>query len=173
MSFTSRDFRDAFGSFATGVTIVTATAPGGQRIGLTVSSFNSVSLEPALVLFSVGRESESLDALLEADAFAVNVLSDDQTRLSIRFADTGDGKWDQVEATTGVTGAPLIAPVLASFECEPYGQHDGGDHVIFVGRVVSLVVADQGSPLVFYRGQYHQISKLRGDSGWFDASMRG
>ncbi len=169
MGFTSRTFRDALGSFATGVTIVTATAPGGRRIGLTVSSFNSVSLEPALILFSVGRESASLDALLAADAFAVNVLSDDQTGLSIRFADPGNGKWDQVEAAAGVTGAPVLAPVLASFECKPYGQHDGGDHVILVGRVVSLAVADRGSPLVFYRGQYHQISKLRGETDGRDA----
>lgn len=126
------EFRRALGQFATGVAIISATGPRGGPIGLTVSSFNSVSLRPPLVLFSVARSAGSLPALSAARGYAVNVLSEDQEQLSNRFARPQEDKWHEVRHAPGVVLAPVIEDALACFECEPYAQYDGGDHVIFV-----------------------------------------
>src|SRR5262245_66668145 len=131
-----RAFRRALGEFATGVAVVTARGKGEELIGMTMSSFNSVSLEPPLVLFSVDRKARSLPAMLEARGFAVNILARDQEQISNRFARALSSKWDQVRTSVGHAEAPLISGALAHFECVPYGKYDGGDHVIFIVRVV-------------------------------------
>ena len=149
-----REFRRALGQFATGVAIVSAPGPQGEPIGMTISSFNSVSLDPPLVLFSVARNARSLAALSVAEGYAINVLSEEQQPLSNRFARPATDKWSSVRYAEGVTAAPLIEDTLACFECRPYAQYDGGDHVIFVGRVVHFRLASDGEPLVFFRGRY-------------------
>ncbi len=159
-SFDSRAFRDALGRFATGVTVVSAPNPGGEPVGVTVSSFNAVSLSPPLVLFSVSRGAWSLPALTATKGYAVNVLHADQADLSVRFATAGEGgKWWAAPHSLGQTQAPLIHDALARFECEPYATYDGGDHVIFVGRVVGFEVAEAGHPLVFFRGAYRRLAE--------------
>jgi flavin reductase (DIM6/NTAB) family NADH-FMN oxidoreductase RutF len=130
-----RAFRQALGQFATGVAVITAQAADGSAIGLTMSSFNSVSVDPPLVLFSIDRKAFSLTAMTEAEGYAVNILGRDQQHLSNKFARSLADKWTAVEHTLGHTAAPLIAGALAHFECTPYARYDGGDHVIFVGEV--------------------------------------
>src|SRR3954447_8967479 len=134
----ARAFRQALGQFATGVAVITAQAGDGRAIGLTMSSFNSVSVDPPLVLFSIDLKSFSLFAMTEAKGYAVNILGRDQEHLSNQFARALGDKWAAVEHTLGHEAAPLIAGALAHFECAPYAQYDGGDHVIFVGRVVKF-----------------------------------
>lgn len=153
----ARQLRNSLGRFATGVTIVTAPVADGPPIGMTVSSFNSVSLDPPLVLFSVARNARSLGQLESADGYAVNVLSSLHVDLSNRFARAGEDKWDAVEFSRGHCGTPVFDDALATFECEPYATYDGGDHVIFVGRVVNHHAAEELEPLVFYRGRYHSV----------------
>lgn len=158
----SRDFdgaalRRALGHFTTGVTVVTAARVGAAPIGITVNSFNAVSLAPPLVLFSVARHCRSLPALRRAPAYAVNVLRDDQRELSQHFAGAHGAKWADVRWQAGVTASPLLEPVLATFECEPFARHDGGDHEIFVGRVVALTHDEQAQPLVYFRGGYGTV----------------
>jgi flavin reductase (DIM6/NTAB) family NADH-FMN oxidoreductase RutF len=153
-------FRDALGHFPTGVTVVTAHASGRDPVAMTVSSFNSVSLDPPLILFSVSRSAPSLQALLDADTFGVSVLRREQTDLSGRFAGMASDKWTGVQCRMGESGCPLIGPCLATFECAPFGVHEGGDHLIIVGRVLCFETADEGEPLVFFRGKYHQIASL-------------
>jgi flavin reductase (DIM6/NTAB) family NADH-FMN oxidoreductase RutF len=162
VSISETEFRKALGLFPTGVAIVTAIAKGGERFGITVSSFNSVSLSPPLVLFSVARSANSFPLIANALSYAINVLGENQTALSTRFARPGD-KWAGLTPVDGFTGLPLIPGALVSFECEPYASYDGGDHLIFVGRVVSIRRADTagGKPLVFCHGMYHGLDARR------------
>ncbi|MGE0626976.1 MAG: flavin reductase family protein [Hyphomicrobiaceae bacterium] len=156
MSFTSSDFRAALGLFPTGVAIVSARAPDGQLIGMTVSSFNSVSLNPPLVLFSVARTAASHAVWQAVEKFGISVLARSQDDLSSRFARSKGEKWALVRPVFGEFDVPLIPGALANFECERHAIYDGGDHEIFVGRVLSIkwVAADTAEPLVFFGGRY-------------------
>lgn len=156
--FDSRAFRDALGHFPTGVTVVTAAAVGREPIAMTVSSFNAVSLDPPLVLFSVGRNAPSLADLLEAETFAVNVLCEDQTAISKRFAGGKGDKWSGLSPATGMTGCPVVGSCLVTFECRYFATYDGGDHVIIVGEVLDFQVGSQNTPLIYFRGKYHAIA---------------
>lgn len=150
-----RTFRRSLGEFATGVAVITAQGGGEELMGMTMSSFNSVSIEPPLVLFSVDRRANSLSAMLEAKGFAVNVLAREQEDISNRFARALSDKWSAVKRGVGHAQAPLIIGALAHFECEPYANYDGGDHVIFVVRVMRHAVrAGNPAPLIFFRARY-------------------
>ncbi len=158
MSFDASQFRSALGQFPTGVAVITAQDSEDRRIGITMSSFNAVSIDPPLVLFSLDRRALSLEAMQNADHYAVNVLSREQQEISNKFARALEDKWENVTIETKVTGAPLLSGALAHFECKPYAQYDGGDHVIFVGEVVSFTSSDHSTPLVFCRGRYSDIA---------------
>jgi flavin reductase (DIM6/NTAB) family NADH-FMN oxidoreductase RutF len=154
----ARAFRRALGQFATGVAVITAQGADGHALGMTMSSFNSVSVDPPLILFSIDRKAFSLQAMTEARGYAVNILGRDQEHLSNKFARSLCDKWSAVEHTLGIEAAPLIAGALAHFECVPYAHHDGGDHVIFVGRVVKFTAHPGSEPLIFYRGAYRGLA---------------
>jgi len=156
--FDARAFRQALGHFATGVAVITARAEDDAVVGMTMSSFNSVSLDPPLVLFSVARSAHSLPAMLAARAYGVNVLGRDQEHLSNRFSKALQDKWANVDHTLGHGETPLLTGALAHFQCVPYAHHDGGDHVIFLARVLRFAHADVGAPLIFYRGRYHGLA---------------
>jgi flavin reductase (DIM6/NTAB) family NADH-FMN oxidoreductase RutF len=157
-AFTERAFRDALGSFPTGITVVTAMTASGERLGLTVSSFNSVSLSPPLILFSIGRRASSFRAWQCADAYAVNILTAAQEDLAMRFGQSSPNKWSGVSFKVGASGAPLLCDALAWFECLPYSRHNGGDHEIFIARVVGLRSVHNVPPLAFFRGRFCQLS---------------
>lgn len=158
VQFDQRAFRNALGHFPTGVAVVTAHAGALSPVAMTVTSFNAVSLEPPLVLFSIRRDAASLPSLLAADSFGISVLRQDQSALSSRFANGRSEKWAGIEPVRGTTGCPLVGPCLASFECVPFAVHEGGDHRIIIGRVVSFEMAGEGAPLIFFRGRYHAIA---------------
>lgn len=149
-----RAFRDALGRFATGVAVVTAVTDDGARAGMTISSFNSVSLDPPLVLFSIGRKAHSLPLLLRARSFAVNVLAHDQRAVADAFARPLTDKWSGLSISEAPGEAALIDDALAQFRCAPHASHDGGDHVIFVARVLGFAASDRTAPLVFHAGAY-------------------
>ena len=146
-------FRQALGCFTTGVTIVTAQEPAGSDVGMTVNSFNSVSLTPPMVLWSLGRSSSNIAAFLEAKHFAVHVLADGQDELATRFATKGIDRFAGLDIERGLSGAPLLTGVAARFECRTAFQYEGGDHVIFVGEVISYEHWDH-DPLVFKHGRF-------------------
>lgn len=148
----AKALRGALGSFATGVTIVT-TCHDGHDVGLTANSFNSVSLDPPLVLWSLAKKSASSGAFMTADAFAVHVLSAQQQDLSNRFARSGTDKFAGLALERGRDGVPLLPDCAARFECRTAYRYDGGDHVIFVGEVLALDHSDK-EPLLFHRGEY-------------------
>ena len=152
----SIDFRNALGSFTTGVTIVTALGRDGQKIGMTVNSFNSVSLDPALVLWSIDRDANCFDEFIAAESYAIHVLSEDQQDISNRFAKSGEDKFADIECSEGLSGVPILPHYSACFQCSLEHQYEGGDHIILVGKVLEFV--DNGNkPLVFSRGQYSAI----------------
>lgn len=156
-AFTERQFRDALAQFATGVTVIAVRRADGRYVGLTANSFNSVSLDPPLVLFSVANSARSLQAFLEAPSFAVNVLRKDQCDLSSRFARQGEDKFRDVPYEPGRFGAPLLPGTMAAFDCVHYAQYEGGDHLIIVGRVIAMEHDVEGDPLLFYRGRYRAL----------------
>jgi 3-hydroxy-9,10-secoandrosta-1,3,5(10)-triene-9,17-dione monooxygenase reductase component len=158
------ELRRALGSFATGVTIITTRSEDGQPVGLTVNSFNSVSLNPPLVLWSLANSSRSHEAFQKAGYWAVHVLATNQQELSGRFARTGQDKFAGLEWDEGVGGIPLLRDCTARFQCRAAFQYEGGDHLIFVGEVVEFDWTET-APLVFHAGRYaHAIRPEAADS---------
>lgn len=147
------EFRHLLGHFATGVTIITLTAPDGQLAGMTASSLASVSLRPPLVSVCIDRSAEIHPLMLEADRWIVNILSEHQEALSRRFAEPHTDRFDGVGYTTSAGGLVLLDGALAHLECVPEARHDAGDHTLFIGRVTGGA-AHQGRPLLYYRGGY-------------------
>jgi len=154
-----RDFRNALGLFATGVTIVTTRTSAGEPIGLTANSFSSVSLSPPLVLWSLSLRSPNLPNFLQATHFAINVLALDQIALSQRFAKPMPRKFDGVVHSIGAHGMPLLDGTAAQFECRTEARHYSGDHVIFIGHVLHYRYADR-APLGYCRGRYVAIEPI-------------
>lgn len=146
----SRAFRDALGKFATGVTVVTAEGPLGP-LGMTANSFSSVSLDPPLVLWSVARTSARFAAFEQAQHFAIHILGADQETECHRFS-RGGGAFAQSAPGRNAWGVPVLAHAIARFDCELHARHDGGDHLILVGRVLECRTAE-GAPLVFSAGR--------------------
>jgi flavin reductase (DIM6/NTAB) family NADH-FMN oxidoreductase RutF len=158
-AFDSRQFRDALGEFATGVTIICACAGSGRYAGLTANSFNSVSLDPPLVLWSLSRQSASLAAFETADRYSVNVLSAGQSELARRFSRPHVDRFAGVGYRMGWAEAPLIDGCAAWFECAHHARHRTGDHVIFVGKVATCERAS-GDGLVFHHGHFGSVVPL-------------
>lgn len=151
----AQQFRSALGCFATGVTIVTAKGLGvGEYIGITVNSFASVSLDPPLVLFSLGKRNFSLKHFLSTRHFAVNVLSSKQRELGARFARSALDKWAGVEFELWQYDCPIFPGSIAAFECAIHHTYQGGDHVILVGHVEHMHCDPTAEPLLFLRGRY-------------------
>ena len=157
-SFDGRRYRRALGSFTTGVTIVTTRAADGTSVGLTANSFNSLSLDPPMVLWALDRRSLSLAAFEAAEHFAVHVLASHQQALSDRFATRGADKFGALECETGLGSVPLLRDCSARFQCRTEFRYDGGDHVIFVGRVLAFDETDL-PPLAFHRGTYGTVTR--------------
>lgn len=151
----ARDFRNALGTFATGVTIITTRGlVPGEYVGITANSFSSVSLDPPLILFSLGKQTYSLGAFQANKHFAVNVLSRHQIELSHRFARSSTNKWQGMEFELWDFDCPIFPGCVASFECWIHHTYDGGDHVIFVGRVEHMAIDPAAEPLLFLKGRY-------------------
>ncbi|MBR9829027.1 MAG: flavin reductase [Oceanospirillales bacterium] len=152
-SFDPKAFRTALGTFTTGVTIITAQAADGTPVGITANSFNSVSLDPPMVLWSLAKTANSLPVFTESKHWNVHVLSVEQEALSGRFASRGEDKFAGLTLDDGITNAPLLPGSTARFQCRTAFMHDGGDHIIFIGEVLGFDQSDL-PPLVFQSGQY-------------------
>ena len=146
-------FRQALGSFATGVTVATTLDEGGTPVGVTASSFNSVSLDPPMVLWSLAKDSFSCPAFAASGHFAIHVLTASQEALSNRFARSGTDKFDGLHWQAGELGSPIFDEFAARFECRTEHLYEGGDHIIMVGEVVDFEARDE-APLLFHGGRY-------------------
>ncbi len=154
-------FREAMGFRAAGVTVVTTRDRQGEPWGLTATAVCSVSLRPPLILVCIDRKAECYQAFEEAEAFAVNLLREDQERLSRHFARKAGRKFEGIPHRAGSTGSPILAEVLAHVECRVQARYPGGDHTILLGEVVGAGVAspqEAGSPLLHFRGGYARLA---------------
>ena len=153
-SFGADDFRAALAMFATGVTIVTARSAAGEPIGLTANSFNSVSIVPPLVLWSLSRQAGSMPTFARGSHYAIHILAADQHALALRFASKDVDRFEGVAFTTGRNGVPLLDGAAATFECFNRSRYDEGDHVIFVGEVEHCERLAGAQPLIYHGGRY-------------------
>ncbi len=178
-TFDARDFRRALSQFPTGVTVITTLDAEGQPVGVTASSFNSVSMDPALILWSIDKGAYSLAAFDHSQHFAVNVLGRDQIATSNQFASRGEDKFKGIEYSQGLGGSPLLKEYAAQFECKTWAMYDGGDHLILVGQVMDYRYNDAVSPLVFARGSYavsyphYDTAKNESDAGLSEGFLGG
>lgn len=155
-----KKFRQCLGKFATGVAVVTCTDEDGKPYGITANSFSSVSLEPHLILWNIAKVSNSLQAFLDAEYFAINILASDQRHLSSHFANSDHTLFDAVEISRSDENVPLIPGALAWFECRTHQIHDCGDHYIVVGEVLRFA-SSKRQPLLFFSGKYIAIDTER------------
>ena len=153
-----RIFRDALGSFATGICVVSAVPRQGAPIGMTINSFSSVSLEPPLILWSIQNVSECFGVFGTTDEFAISVLSQDQEALSQRYASKAEHELLEEHYKSGPAGMPVIRDALTSFECKVWARYPGGDHLIIVGEVVNVNAEHAGMPLLFHQGRYAALA---------------
>lgn len=157
MSFDQKDFRNALGQFPTGVTVITARSKDSSPIAVTASSFNTVSLDPPLVLWSIDKSSSNLDDFLSFGYYAVNVLAEGQEAVSNNFASKGEDKFKDVEFKEGLEALPLLDNCAAQFQCKLEHEYEGGDHFILVGRVMEFENFGK-APLVFHGGKYRSLA---------------
>ena len=148
-----RDLRGVLGQFATGVTVITTCTADGRKVGMTANSFSSVSLEPALVLWSLARAAPSLADFSAASHFAINVLGAGQHGLSRHFSRPASDKFAGIAHASGTAGVPLLDDVVATLVCRNVTQYEGGDHLIFIGEIEHYRYSG-AEPLVFHAGQY-------------------
>lgn len=151
-------FRRALGMFATGITVVTALSEDGTPVGLTVNSFNSVSLHPPLVVWSLSNHVGIRRVMERCSHYAVNVLAYDQEAVSRRFAGKVGERFTGLAWHKGTSGAPLLPGCCAHFEVRNVNQHEGGDHLVFIGEVERFERFDR-EPLVYFRGRYRQLAE--------------
>ena len=152
-----QELRQALGRFAAGVTVITTVDARGNKIGVTANSFNSVSLDPPLILWSLARASRSMPAFDCCERFAVHILGAHQQKLARQFAARGEEKFASVTTREGLGGAPLLDDCIAHLQCMVENRFDGGDHVIILGRVIAFEAYDR-EPLVYHRGQFARIA---------------
>jgi flavin reductase (DIM6/NTAB) family NADH-FMN oxidoreductase RutF len=154
--FDARAFRRALGHFPTGVCVVTSRVDGAL-VGMTVNSFNSLSLDPPLVLFSIDAGAGSLPLWRAAEGYAVNMLAENQKDISDRFAKFGARKWEGTIYADGLFGAPILPGVAATLECAAWATHAAGDHILFIAEVRRFRTASGRRPLVFSNGRYAKL----------------
>lgn len=151
-------FRATLGRFASGITVITARDADGVDVGMTVSAFSSLSLDPPLVLVCIDRAASVGPVLETVESFGVNVLSDEQEAISRRFAERDVDRFNGVAYTRGHSGVPLLDGALAQLECRVTERHPGGDHTILIGAVESVEI-HEGNPLLYYRGGYRRLDR--------------
>lgn len=154
--FEPRKLRAAFGQFATGVAVVTTRALDGRLVGLTINSFSSLSLDPPLITWSLVKHSPNLQVFIDAPNFAINILSEDQNGIASQFATPDKDKFINIDSDLNAHGVPLLANALAHFECSLLRIYEGGDHLMFVGKVEKFNTFER-RPLLFHGGAFKKI----------------
>lgn len=157
MSINKSTFRKVLGRFATGITVVTGLTEGNVAVGLTVNAFTSLSLEPPLVLFCLDNSTASIGSFTMGKGFALNMLNEDQQDLSVNFSSKIEDRFANVDFELWKTGVPILKGCLANLECIIDAVHQGGDHLIIVGRVNRFWQSETGKPLLYFNGNYGRL----------------
>lgn len=156
--FSTREFRDVLGNFATGIAVVTSRDADGRPVGCTINSFASVSLDPPLVSFCIDRRAGTFAAFQSHSHFALHFLAEHQEEVSRRFAKAGDDKFGAVEPAAGIGNVPLLPDCLAHLECSVFQRIDAGDHVLILGEVEKFSARGDLPPLLYFRGRYARVN---------------
>lgn len=156
IGFDPRELRDVLGCFATGVCVVTSVGNEGRPVGMTINSFSSVSLDPPLVLWSIGLKAPSRAAYRDHGCFAINIMGAKTKETTMNFARPSDDKFAGIDWAPGRNGVPVLGEALAVLECEIEDKIVSGDHEIFIGRVMKID-KNEGDPLLFHRGDFASI----------------
>ena len=156
-NFDSSLLRQTLGCFPTGVVVAATVGDNGAPVGLTINSFNSVSLDPPLILWSLALTAPSISAFRTHSSFTINILSAEQKTLGLHFAKPSEEKFRNVDWREGYDGAPVICNALATLECRTYRRYEGGDHEIVLGEVMRLGSSDK-KPLVYHRGEFTELA---------------
>jgi len=159
MTFDVRAFRQALGSFPTGVAVITTSASAEHHMGITVNSFTSVSLDPPLVLWCLDKKSDRYHAFTKARSYTVSILGTEHQGVSSRLAKQGSHNLDGIGLSKTTLGPPSLTDALAVFECAADAVHDAGDHAILIGRVLRFSRHGEGEPLVYFRGKYGSLAQ--------------
>jgi len=154
----TKAFRNALGQFATGVTVITTMDQHDRKVGMTVNSFSSVSLNPMLVLWSLAKSSKMFNEFHDAKHFAIHVLNADQIAVSNQFSSPCKDRFAGIDTDTGLAGIPILRDYCALFECEMEARHEGGDHIILVGKVLDFNTRNE-TPLIFHAGRYTDLEQ--------------
>lgn len=149
-----REIRNLLGQFATGVTVITTRGKGGRKVGMTANSFSSLSLDPPLILWSLSKTAPSLEEFVDAEHFAIHMLAQEHHQISGHFARAAEDKFAGVVHRECESGVPILEDALATLVCKNIQQYEGGDHLIFIGKIEKYQQR-QGEPLVFHAGKYH------------------
>lgn len=158
MVIDDEDYRTALGLFATGITIITTLTEDSQPVGITANSFNSVSLRPAIILWSIGKAAHSLPAFQKAEHFAVHILREDQQALAQTFSRSQADKFAGLNLIFGRGGVPLLAHCAACLQCRPYAQYEAGDHILFLAEVQEINADKTARPLIYHDGHYVELA---------------
>ncbi|GAA6168813.1 flavin reductase family protein [Sessilibacter corallicola] len=158
MTIETTELRNTLGKFATGVCVVTTEGPNGP-IGMTINSFSSLSLEPALLLWSIQKNSECFAPFNAAKGYAISVLTEEQMEISNKYAQRGSHLLDAEEFTQGKTGQFILKQAVATFECSVWARYEGGDHIILVGEVEAFSASNDHDPILFYSGGYRTLAE--------------
>ncbi len=156
-SFDQIGFRNALGTFATGITVITTTNTKKEPVGITVNSFTSVSLEPPLILWCLDKNADSYEDFVNCIRFAVHVLHEDQEAISHNFAIKSNNKFAELEWENGEFGSPILNDFSTCFQCETEERYTGGDHIIFLGRIRSIQTHPGKEPLIYHAGSYRLL----------------
>ena len=159
MQISNEEFKQCLGSFVSGVAIVAIIDEGGEPQGVTVSSFSSLSLNPPMVAFNLGKKSHLYNKIVNSKSFSVNILSHNQAVLSNKFSKNSTDRWRDVQYTLGLHGCPILDSSIAFIECFTASIYDGGDHSIITGKVINLQRTHEARPLIYYMGGYYCLGE--------------
>ncbi len=155
--FSDKEFRNICGCFTTGVCVVAGSLNNGSYIGITINSFSSVSLDPPLVLFCLDKKNLNFDAFSMNKHFTINILTEDQEKISNNFAMQSKDKFKNIDYDISINNSPILKNCLGTIECLMHAVHEGGDHQIIVAQVTNISCNDDAKPLVYYKGKYRHI----------------
>lgn len=154
MSIDIKQFKKTLSLFPTGICVITCNDNNGKPLGITVNSFNSVSLNPPLILWSINKDTHSADVFTHAENFAVNILADDQAAISNQFASNVPDRFVGIDFKKGIADVPVLDGAVAHLQCKKWQVYDGGDHDIIIGEVIDSFTDESKNSLVYYKGNY-------------------
>lgn len=163
MNISDQDFKDCVSKFSAGIAVASTLDFDGEPVGISISSFTSVSLNPKLILFCMDKKASVKEYFIRADSFAISILGSEQYLIAKHFSDKSNNNWEGVKYVKGCTGVPIIVPCLSFIECEKFSMYEAGDHFIIIGKVINLKIVEdnpKANPLISFCGNYYHNPEM-------------